>query len=46
MSAVVLLLRLAGRLLLAVSYEIEEALADRRVPDVIPEWLNEEVDLP
>ena len=46
MTAIAFLLRLTGRLLLAVSYELEAVAADRRgVPDVIPEWLQEDADL-
>lgn len=46
MTAIAFLLRLTGRLLLAVSYELEAVVADRRgVPDYVPLWMDEEVDL-
>ena len=43
MTAVVWLLRLAGRLLIAASWELDEAWRDRdlRVPDYAPDWIDD-----
>ena len=47
MTAVALTLRFLGRVLLSLSYAIDDAWRDLTdaTPDVVPLWMDEEADL-